>query len=359
MEDTDATNAPPAHSDPLPIPVRLPHLPIVRARITYRLLTATTLPPYKGALLRGGFGYAFQRSVCPRACWNRSEHCTLTALCPFRQIFEPPRPAQIAGLREAQDVPRGFVLEPPLDGKRQYAAGDSLEFYLVLFGRASAHLPHFIYGFEQLGREGLGRDHAPARLERVEVLRPWQPTGVTAYLDGRASADTRVLPTLDGAQIVAHATKLPADLRLTLPTPLRVKARGAFISRVELPALVQAACWRLTALAAFYDAPWDTDYRPIVAEAHMVRVEQAAIRWVDWERTSTRTAQPRQMTLGGLIGSVVLREVPLAVRAVLLAGTLIHIGKASVFGHGKSELAPINPSSADVQGAGTGYHAPQ
>ncbi len=345
MDASDAAHEPrEAQSNVTPISVLLPRLPILRVRITYRLLTATVLPPYKGALLRGGFGYAFQRSVCPRACWNHSEQCTLPAICPFRQIFEPPRPPEVAGLREAQDVPRGFVIEPPLDTKRDYATGDSLEFYLVLFGRALDHLPHFIHGFEQLGREGLGRDHAPARLERVEVLRPWQPTGVTAYHDGRASAVAGGLTFLDGRQIAAHAVALPADLRLSLRTPLRVKAHGDFIRSLDLPALVQATCWRLTALAAFYDEPWGVDYRPIIAEARTARVEHATTRWVDWERTSTRHEQPRQMTLGGIIGSAVLREVTPAVRAVLLAGSLVHIGKASVFGHGKIELAPKDPS---------------
>jgi hypothetical protein len=40
------------------------------------------------------------------------------------------------------------------------------------------------------------------------------------------------------------------------------------------------------------------------------------------------------MTLGGLLGSVVLRDVPAELRTVLLAGSLVHVGKACVFGHG-------------------------
>jgi hypothetical protein len=40
------------------------------------------------------------------------------------------------------------------------------------------------------------------------------------------------------------------------------------------------------------------------------------------------------MTLGGLLGSAVLRGVSLDLRAVLLAGSLVHVGKACVFGHG-------------------------
>jgi hypothetical protein len=321
-------------------------LPIMRARVTMRMLDATTLPPYKGAMLRGGFGYAFQRASCPRPCWSHSNTCAVGALCPYRWIFETPHPPGVEQLHDLQDVPRPFVIEPSLDHKRQYAAGDALEFGLILIGRAIDHLPYFLFSFEQLGRMGLGREQARARLERVEALRPWQPTGVAIYQDGRASADAALLREAsdsymyDAATIAARAAQLPPDLRLTLSTPLRVKARGAFIEALDLAAIVQATSWRLNALATFHGGgPWTVDHRALAEQARAITVEQARVQWVDWERTSTREPQPRKMTLGGIIGSVVLRSVPLDLRAVLLAGSLVHIGKAAVFGHGRLELA--------------------
>lgn len=44
--------------------VAFPPRSALRAHLTYRLPDDTTLPTYKGALLRGGFGcaYAFRRS---------------------------------------------------------------------------------------------------------------------------------------------------------------------------------------------------------------------------------------------------------------------------------------------------------
>lgn len=123
-------------------------LSVLRARISYRLLENTTLPAYKGALLRGGFGYAFQRatSACPRSCWGHSASCTAAMVCPYRQYFEPLRHASDGTLHDLHDVPRAFVIEPPLDHKRQYEAGDLLEFGLVLVGSAIAVLPNFVYG---------------------------------------------------------------------------------------------------------------------------------------------------------------------------------------------------------------------
>jgi hypothetical protein len=320
-------------------------LPILRARVTMRLLEETTLPAYKGAMLRGGFGYAFQRTSCPRPCWGRSHDCAVGACCPYRGIFETPHPSGVTHLHDLQDVPRPFVIEPPLDQKRQYAAGDVLEFGLVLFGHAIDRVAYFLHSFEQLGHMGLGGRNARAQLERVEALRPWRPTGRVIYQDGRVIPDTDSVITTngpycyDGAMIASHAAKLPSDLRITLNTPLRVKVRGAFIETFDLGAIVQSACWRLNTLGIFHgEGPWAVDYRALMDQARGVTLEQARTQWVDWERTSTREPQPRSMKLGGIIGSAVLRGVPPELRALLLAGSLVHVGKACVFGHGKIEL---------------------
>lgn len=325
-------------------------LPLLRARVTLRILEETTLPPFKGALLRGGFGYAFQRATCPQACWGHADECSMETLCPYRWVFETPHPPDVAHLHDLKDVPRPFVIEPPLDQQRQYAAGAALEFGLVLIGRGIDYLPYFLFAFEQLGRMGLGRQHARARLERVEALRPWQPTGRVVYQDGRVITPTEDegrrthdsphgLPVYTAAMIAERAATLPADLQLELRTPLRVKARGSFIERIDPPALVQAIGWRLNALSAFHGGgPWDVSYRPLVEQAQSITVEQEQVRWVDWERTSTRNEQRQKMKLGGIMGSARLRSVPPNVRTLLLAGCLVHIGKAAVFGHGAVEV---------------------
>jgi hypothetical protein len=57
-----------------------------------------------------------------------------------------------------EHAPHPFVIEPPLDSRTRYAAGDVLVFVLVLVGRAIDYLPYFIFAFEQLGNDrGIGR----------------------------------------------------------------------------------------------------------------------------------------------------------------------------------------------------------
>lgn len=176
-------------------PILLPApFPILRARVTLLLLEPTPLPPFKGGLLRGGFGYAFQRSTCPQHCWDTSERCTFMGFCPFHRIFDPPHPPGIAHLHDLRDVPRAYVFEPPDDQRTIYQAGDTLEFGLVLIGSGIDDLGYFVAGFEQLGQIGIGRELGTARLERVEVLCPWQPAGPMIYQDGRMKSPMGILP---------------------------------------------------------------------------------------------------------------------------------------------------------------------
>lgn len=318
-------------------------LPIRRARLTLRLLEDTTLPAYKGAMLRGGFGYAIQRIACPPPCHGAADSCPVRDRCTYHRIFEPMHPSHTAALHDLRDAPRAFVLRSPPGAQTSYQAGETLEFGLMLVGNAIDELPHFILGFEQFGRIGLGRHHAPARLERVEVLQPWQPTGTLVYADGQARNADAPLPTLTTQAVIARAEQMPSDLTLELHTPLRIKTHGTMLRRFELAPLVQSICWRLNALALFYGEQTEPiSYRTVVEQAQRAHVAAARVRWDDWQRTSTRGPEPQTMPMGGLVGSVELRDVSSAVRAALLLGSLVGVGKGATFGLG--EVRVINSS---------------
>ncbi|HEU4327846.1 MAG TPA: CRISPR system precrRNA processing endoribonuclease RAMP protein Cas6 [Roseiflexaceae bacterium] len=320
----------------------LPEPPaLLRCRLTMRLLEDAPLPVQKGALIRGGFGYAFQRVSCPPPCSQRTAQCLVAALCPYRWVFETPRPPDAMQLHDLQDVPRPFVLTPPDDPRTRYPAGSTLDFELVLVGRTIQWLPFFLLAFERFAADGLGRDNARARLERVEALAPWSVTGPVVFQDGRVLAAQAALPILDGAVLQARAEALGPDVRLTLATPLRLKHGGRILDRLDLPALVQALCWRISTLAAFHsDVPWPVDFRALVDLAQATRVTPEPLRWEERSRVSQRGGE-HTMPYGGLTGSAVLRGVAPELRALLLIGTFTHVGKACVFGNGALRLTPI------------------
>jgi hypothetical protein len=286
-------------------------------------------------MIRGGFGYAFRRSSCSPACHDLKQACALDTICPYRWVFETPRPPAVGPLHDLKDVPRPFVIEPPDDQRTLLPAGTGLEFGLVLIGRGVRYLPFFLTSFEHLAAMGLGRRQAKARLERVEALAPFAPVGQLIYQDGRAMDTSSQLPLIDAPAITTHAAQLPPDLQLHFVTPLRVKHQGSFLNRFDLPAIVQAICWRLSALTTFHgDGPWPVAFRDLVERAGEVDVSASTLHWVDLERRSSRGPDYQTMQLSGLMGRVEVRGVPLALRELLLLGSLAHIGKATVFGNG-------------------------
>jgi hypothetical protein len=322
-------------------PFALPNLDVLRLRLSMRLLADARLPAFKGALFRGGFGYAFQRATCPDHCWGRAHACGEAVICPYRWVFETPHPPGVAHLHDLQDLPRPFALRPPPDSRTSLRAGDLLEFDLALLGRGIDYLPYFLFGFARLGELGLGAMRSPARLERVEALEPWRPAGPVVYQNGHALAPPS-LPRIGSAAIFEQAAALGPDLRLTIETPLRIKAGGQVLDHVDLPAFVRALAWRLDALATFHGGgPWGLSHRTLAERARDVFVQHQVVRWVQQERRSDHRGEPQSISLSGMVGSATLRDVPLELRALLLAGSLVNVGKASVFGNGAISVEAI------------------
>jgi len=322
-------------------PFTLPDLDVLRLRMSMRLLADSRLPAFKGGLFRGGFGFAFQRATCPERCWGRANTCGEATICPYRWVFETPHPPDVPQMHDLQDVPRPFALRLSPDQRTNYRAGESLEFDLAIIGRGIEYLPYFLFGFARLGELGLGAGRTPARLERVEALEPWSPVGVVVYQDSRVVAPA-TLPRLGGPGMLDRAASLGSDLRLHIEMPLRVKAGGRMIDRVDLPAITRALAWRLDALATFHGVgPWAASHRGLAELARDVQVQQQQLRWLELERRSDHHGGPQSISLGGLVGSAVLRGVPLELRALLLAGSVVNVGKACVFGNGAISLEPI------------------
>jgi hypothetical protein len=317
----------------------LPPLSLLRLGLRYRMRQNGRLPAYKGGVLRGGFGYAFHQATCAQACWGRAAHCEQPVVCPYRHVFETPRPAGIERLHDLQDVPRPFVIDLPPDQRTALRAGDELGFGVTLIGQGIHYFPYFVFGFTRLGELGLGQDRAVAEVEAVLALEPWSDQGTVVYADGAIQAGHFAMQPIAPERIAERAAALPADLRLRLTTPLRLKARGDFLRSFDLPALIRAICWRISALCLFHEgSEWQSDYRPLVELAQTVRVSEVQITWEEWERRSVHRAEAQRMNLGGIVGSVVLHDLPQELRTLLLIGSLIHVGKACVFGHGAYHL---------------------
>ena len=72
------------------------------------------LPEYKGSTLRGSFGHAFKRTVCPVPNQGCRQACQMPNVCPYAYIFETPLPVNSQMMRKYTHAPHPFVIEPPL-----------------------------------------------------------------------------------------------------------------------------------------------------------------------------------------------------------------------------------------------------
>ena len=78
-------------------------------------------------------------------------------MCPYTAVFQPFVPEGSEKISKNRDIPRPFVIKPPLETKETYLPGERLSFDLVLVGKIKDYLPYFIVTFKELSQAGLGR----------------------------------------------------------------------------------------------------------------------------------------------------------------------------------------------------------
>lgn len=324
------------------------------------------MPAYnKGNVIRGGFGSTFRRIVCHANC-REPERCELRNVCPYTAVFQPFVPEGSEKISKNRDIPRPFVIKPPLETKETYLPGERLSFDLVLVGRIKDYLPYFIVTFKELSQAGLGRDRAPVELSSVDhvgcdgvsvpvytrednLVRP--PTVAISWADlcgshdvvndsanalhgGARRADTQVGPYRDNSACIPHAgggrvTRI--TLRFLTPTMLR--ADGMLARRPAFGPLAKRLRDRINALSYFYcGAGLDIDFKKFGDETDKIKTMDDSTRWVESSRYSRR----REVThdLSGFVGEVTFEGELGPFVPYLKLGQYLHVGKNAVFGNG-------------------------
>jgi hypothetical protein len=311
----------------------LDKLKIAKYRFVLQATEAMHLPPYKGATLRGGFGQAFKQIACsmPGAPCNA---CSQQVSCAYSYVFETPVPPDSEVLRTHEAVPRPFVIEPPLDGETEFRAGDDLFFELVLIGKGIEYLPYFVLAFRELGRQGLGYGRGHFLLKQIwaiDPLGPWQ----TLVYDGATDSLRNAAMTAQMGDIERLAGSLAdQDLIVQFLTPTVLKHNDAITREPDFHILIRSLLRRISSLYYFHCGErWEADYRNLIEQAQMVETVEATVRWQDWERYSTR--QHQRIEMGGLVGCAHYSGPITDFRSILVLGSIVHVGKASVFGSGK------------------------
>lgn len=308
-----------------------------RYRLTLEALEDMDLPHYLGSTLRGGFGAIFRKLACPGSRLGGKE-CPLPQQCPYHLIFEPFPPPDAPVLRNLEEIPRPFVLAPPAISERVYPAGATFSFDIILIGKAIPFLPYFIVAFKELGNQGLGRERKKFRLKRIDLLDPLHNNEEPIY-----TVEDELVRTKEAKVTLADCRNLtasllndgnPTTLRLAFLTPTRLKHQGHLVDTPEFHIVFRSLLRRLSALALFHcGTKLDVDYRGLIAQAQQIQLAHNEMKWVDWERYSSR--QKERMLFGGLVGQVAYAGDFRPFLPYLLFGQWTHVGKNTTFGLGR------------------------
>lgn len=311
----------------------LTHFKFTKFRFVLQAEENISLPEYKGAVFRGGFGYAFRKIVCIQRANKDCTNCMIQKSCIYSYIFETPLPEDSEVLRLYKTVPHPFVLEPPLEDKRIIEKDNETEFNLILIGKAIDYLPYFIFTFNELGKTGIGRNRSKFTLKRVESITN-DNSRIPIY-NHEEQTIVSGYPVIDTNQLMV--TDQTNEIELKFITPLRVKFDGKITSNIKFHIILRNLLRRISSLSIFHcGKEFDCDYTGLIEEAKKIETTKTTLKWYDWERFSTR--QKQKMNLGGVIGSITVNGNLNPFLQLLRLGEYIHVGKNTSFGLGKYEI---------------------
>ena len=244
-------------------------------------------------------------------------------------------------LRKYPAAPHPFVIEPPLDPRRLWEPGEEITFGLVLIGRGIDYLPYFIYGFEELGRLGIGTGKGTYSLVRVAgeadhgARDGWK--AIYAGDRGVLTDGFRVRTGREAGNDHEHAHDTISRVAMQFLTPARLKFESHLADTLEFHILIRNLLRRLSTLSYFHCGQrLELDFKGLIERAKRVAKVKSTLRWVDWERYSAR--QQTAMLMGGLVGSVTFEGSVGEFLPFLRLGEWVHVGKGTVMGLGLYEL---------------------
>lgn len=298
-------------------------------RFLCRLLTDASFSDYKGSMLRGALGSHLRRALCVTGKAECAE-CMLRATCIFTRIFTVLAENDQPGKQPLRPPP--FCIEPDLDHRTEYKAGEEFGFTLKLFSYATDYLPYFAHAFTLAGKRGMGRREPPGRFAIADILYHGRPI----Y---SAAEEKLELPDPDYIALPRLCDENGENrLLIRFLTPLRFKTQNKYARSMDFSALLGLVIRRMRALESLEENDFrmsDTEYRALMDAASQIGTVEARLAWKDWNRYSNH--QQSAMNLGGIIGDVEYTGSCGKFRKFCDYAALTHLGKQTAFGLGQIE----------------------
>ena len=139
--------------------------------IHFSVVDKIILPVFnKGNILRGALG----RSLRDMVCLFPQQECVKCGIveCVYRDFFNSMPNPDVKKLSKNENIPRPYVIKPPLEKKELYKKDEIIKFDIVIFGKAVQFLPYILIMLKNAAAKGLGRNRGKACLERIYQKNP-------------------------------------------------------------------------------------------------------------------------------------------------------------------------------------------
>ncbi len=304
-------------------PVRFP---LTRLLFTFEVEKEGCLPGYPGATLRGLFGRALRRQCCltgASACTG----CTLTDRCLFHVFFETKRTEE-KGL--AGDVPASFLILPILQKwttRRSvlWEKGETCVIEFRIFGEMGRYANLFGAILQDIFEKGVGYRYPVVfrMVHAYQILPGGQLESLTHHR----------VKKIDVHEYLPDPENVPVKVVLETITPIHLKINGQLSIPSSLRNILAAVFRRYTRFG--YASGREVQFHPgrlLSRVDRDVSTSFIRMRLVTWNRYSAR--QRRKIPMTGYIGRIEFQGNMKMYIPWLVLGSLLHIGKQTVFGMG-------------------------
>jgi hypothetical protein len=300
----------------LPLPAA--DLPVAKIRYRFTLSAPSPSRLWLGSTWRGIIGNRLKELVCPFANRTDCEQCTIRKHCPAALIIKGH--TAMPGLR---DSPRGYVVDSMTEpGSRNPTM------VLTLFGETIRFAPMITAALEKGQRKGIFHTRTTYSMTETEQIRPNGDSIPLGYKE---------VPDAEPLHIWTNEPALPVTPdRYRFETPVRLKARGAYLDSMDWPFFFASLARRLEALGCLMNNEkplgrenWHTMQAAFQAPGTIF----AETVWKDLFRYSG--TQKKKIPMGGLVGTFDISGAADWVRTWIDSARVVHVGKGAAMGLGR------------------------
>lgn len=308
------------------------YLTHIGLRCTACVTSNLVLPPYKGSVFRGAFGKALHATVCkPRS--TGCNGCTNRENCIYQSVFQPTSPPNLPDADKFRDIPRPFVLIPPMTNRQFFRPGKLLKFEAVVIGKAMEAFDQIIDAIALMGEHGLGPERGKYKLLHLSVRNG-------QHLNGRKNRRNRCRPIVffEPAEALQPEYDKSHTAVCSFNTPMRLKEKGHLVKHLTFRLFFERLAQRIDLLNRFFEPHTEPpDFSHLLANAHQIKTAECNLHWYEWERYSAR--QKERMKLGGLKGTVAFQGELGPYVPFLKIGENVSVGQGTTFGLGRYSLS--------------------